>query len=447
MADREWRERLARLGYNLVIHLLIPLAFLHFLWRSRRETGYRQHLGERIALGAPLAQRPDLWIHAVSLGEMRVAGTLLRALTDRHPRLQVLLTTVTPAGRAEAERMRSAGLPVETRYLPLDSPILLRRFIHRNQPRTLVLVETELWPNLLRQASLAGLPAMLINGRLSPRLRRTYHRFSQLYAPLLAGLEWVGAQDAGDAHHFRELGASRVEVTGNLKFDLPDSPPTPALERDRFSGDRLWLAGSTHPGEEAPLLSVHRRLQEMHPGGRVQMLLAPRHPARTPEVVALCRESGFSVVARSSIDASATAADVIVLDTLGELAGFYAVADAAFVGGSLVARGGQNPLEAIVADCPVVVGPDSRNFADMVGRLRSAGAITQVADTDDLLGVLRQLLEVPGAGRTQAVRARQVLHANSGATLRTLCLLEPLLPDPDRSSGHADPDPPGVHSR
>ena len=343
--------------------------------------------------------------------------------------------------------MRSAGLPVEIRYLPLDSPILLRRFIRRNQPRTLVLVETELWPNLLRQARLAGLHAVLVNGRLSPRLRRTYHRLSQLYAPLLARLEWIGAQDAADADHFRELGASRVEVTGNLKFDLPDSPATPALERNRFAGDRLWLAGSTHPGEEAPLLSVHRGLQEAHPDGRVQMLLAPRHPARTPEVMALCRESGFNVVARSSIDASATAADVIVLDTLGELVGFYAIADAAFVGGSLVPRGGQNPLEAIVADCPVVMGPDSRNFAGMVERLRSAGAIAQVADTDALLGALRQLLEDPEAGRAQAARARQVLRANSGATLRTLCLLEPLLPGPDRSSGHANPDSPGVHSR
>ncbi len=440
MTERRWRFRLARLGYNLVIHLLIPLVLLHFLWRSRREPGYRQHIGERLALGPPPAQRPDLWIHAVSLGEMRVAGTLVQALADGHPALQILLTTVTPAGRAEAERMRSAGLPVEIRYLPLDAPVLLRRFIRRTRPGALVLVETELWPNLLRQTRLAGLSAVLVNARLSPRLRATYHRFRLLYAPLLAALEWVAAQGPGDADHFRELGARRVEVTGNLKFDLPEVPVTPELSRDRFAAERLWLAGSTHPGEEALLLDVHRRLQAAHPESRVQLLLAPRHPARAPELMALSRSAGFSVVARSGIAAAPTAADVIVLDTLGELAGLYGVADAAFVGGSLVTHGGQNPLEPIAAGCPAVIGPDGRNFADMVELLRNAGAIVQVADADGLLLALERLIGDPEAGCAQVEKARQTIRANRGATARTLSLLDPLLPAPRESAGHRNPD-------
>jgi 3-deoxy-D-manno-octulosonic-acid transferase len=429
MAERRWRFPLARLGYNLVIHLLIPLILLHFLWRSRREAGYRQHIGERLALGPPPAQRPDLWIHAVSLGEMRVAGTLVRALADGHPALQILLTTVTPAGRAEAERMRSAGLPVEVRYLPLDAPVLVHRFIRKCRPGALVLVETELWPNLLRQTRLAGLSTVLVNARLSPRLRATYHRFRLLYAPLLAELGWVAAQGPGDADHFRALGASRVEVTGNLKFDLPEVPVIPALDRDRFAGEHLWLAGSTHPGEEALLLDVHRRLQAAHPDDRVQLLLAPRHPARAREVMALSRSAGFSVVARSGIAAASTTADVIVLDTLGELAGLYAVADVAFVGGSLVTHGGQNPLEPIAAGCPAVIGPDSRNFADMVELLRNAGAILQVANADDLLLALEGLLGDANAGRTQVEKAQQTIRANRGATACTLRLLAPLLPD------------------
>jgi len=436
MTERGWRFRLARLGYNLVIHLLIPLVLLYFLWRSRREAEYRQHIGERLVLGPPPARRPDLWIHAVSLGEMRVAGTLVRALVDGHPPLQILLTTVTPAGRAEAERMRSAGLPVEIRYLPLDAPVLLRRFIRRSRPGALVLVETELWPNLLRQTRLAGLSAVLVNARLSPRLRATYHRFRLLYAPLLADLEWVAAQGPGDADHFRELGARRVEVTGNLKFDLPEVPLTPALGRDRFAAERLWLAGSTHPGEEALLLDVHRRLQAAHPDSRVQLLLAPRHPTRAPEVMALCRSAGFSVVARSGIANAPTTADVIVLDTLGELAGFYALADAAFVGGSLVAHGGQNPLEPIAAGCPVVLGPDTRNFAGMVDQLRNAGAIVQVADTDGLLVALERLLEDRDAGRAQVERARQTIDVNRGATIRILRMLKPLLPCPPDAAAH-----------
>lgn len=436
MAERQWRPALARLGYNLVIHLLIPAALLHFLWRSRREAGYRRHLGERLALGARSPPRPDLWIHAVSLGEMRVAGTLLRALAASRPTLSVLLTTVTPAGRAEAERMRAAGLPVDVRYLPLDSPVLMRRFIRRGRSRALVLIETELWPNLLRQAHLAGLPAVLVNARLSPGLRATYLRFRLLYGPLLGTLEWVAAQGAGDAREFRNLGAKRVEVTGNLKFDLPPAPPAPTLERDRLACEQLWLAGSTHPGEEALVLDVHRRLQASRRGARIQLLLAPRHPARSSEVIALARSGGFSVIARSAIETAGTSADVIVLDTLGELAALYALADAAFVGGSLVAQGGQNPLEPVAAGCPMVIGPDTRNFADMVEQLRDAGALLQVTDADDLLRALERLLDDPGAGRAQVAMAREVIDANSGATAHTLQLLEPLLPGPQGAARH-----------
>ncbi|MFO8152780.1 3-deoxy-D-manno-octulosonic acid transferase [Thioalkalivibrio sp.] len=436
MGDRQWRPTLARLGYNLIIHLLIPAAILHFLWRSRREAGYRRHLGERLALGAPPPPLPDLWIHAVSLGEMRVAGTLLRALAASRPTLRLLLTTVTPAGRTEAERMRAQGLPLEVRYLPLDSPVLMRRFITRVRPRVLVLIETELWPNLLRQGHLAGLPVVLVNARLSPALRATYRRFRLLYGPLLGTIEWIAAQGPGDAREFRDLGAGRVEVTGNLKFDLPPVPPAPALERAQLASGQLWLAGSTHPGEEALVLDVHHRLQATGRGARIQLLLAPRHPARSSEVIALARAEGFSVIARSAIGTAGTSADVIVLDTLGELAALYALADAAFVGGSLVAQGGQNPLEPIAAGCPVVIGPDTRNFADMIEQLRDAGALLQVADADDLLQALERLLGDPGAGRAQVARAREVVAANSGATAHTLQLLEPLLPGPQDATGH-----------
>jgi 3-deoxy-D-manno-octulosonic-acid transferase len=423
-----WRFQLARQGYNLLIHLLIPLALLHFLWRSRREPGYRRHLSERFAGGPSPEAGPDLWIHAVSLGEMRVAGTLVQALARDRPDLRMQLTTVTPAGRAEAERLRAAGLPVGVRYLPLDSPPLLRRFIRRLRPRALILIETELWPNLLWQGRQAGLPMALVNARLSPRLRDTYRRLRVLYGPLLASLDWVAAQGADDARHLRDLGARRVEITGNLKFDLAATTARTNLTRGHFSANRLWLAGSTHPGEEPILLETLRRLRAAHPGTTIQLLLAPRHPSRAPEILAEAGAAGFTAVARSRIEDPGTAADVVVLDTLGELAALYALADAAFVGGSLVAHGGQNPLEPVAAGCPVIIGPDSRNFADVVRQLDDAGAIKRAVDADALFRALDRIFRDPDHGSMMAQRARTTLQANSGATARTLRLLESFLP-------------------
>ncbi|WP_006746112.1 3-deoxy-D-manno-octulosonic acid transferase [Thioalkalivibrio paradoxus] len=418
---------LARQGYNVVIHLLIPAALLHFLWRARREPAYGQHIGERLCRGPAPAPAPDFWIHAVSLGEMRVAGTLIEALVQQHPDLRIQLTTVTPAGRAEGGRLQAGGLPVDVRYLPLDSPLLVRRFIRQLRPRALVLIETELWPNLLWECRRSGLPAMLANARLSPRLRDTYRRFRALYGPLLAGLDWVAAQSPADAAHFRALGATRVEVAGNLKFDAAPGSARTDLVRSHFLGERLWVAGSTHPGEETRLIEIHHRLCERYPHSLIQLLLAPRHPARAESIVAEVKEAGLSAVARSQMDPSGTAADVIVLDTLGELAALYALGDAAFVGGSLVDHGGQNPLEPIAAGCPVILGPDTRNFADMVALLVEAGAVLQVADADALFAALNGLLVDREPARELARHAQETVGIHRGATERTLALLSPQL--------------------
>jgi len=425
-----WSCRSARLAYNLLLHALIPVALLHFLLRSRHEPGYRRHLGERMGAGPDPEPGPDLWVHAASLGEMRVASILLNALCRNQPSLRIQLTTLTPAGRAEGERMRAAGLPVTVRYLPLDSPPLLRRWFRRLEPRVLVLIETELWPNLLRRAHRAGVPAVLVNARLSPRLRGTYRRLRALYGPLLAGFEWVAAQAPEDAEHFRSLGARKVEVTGNLKFDLPRTRDEIALTRGHFAGRWLWVAGSTHPGEEEQLLGVHRRLRDAHPEIRIQLLLAPRHPRRAPEILDQVDRAGLSALLRSRLSPSGSDDDVIVLDTLGELAGLYALADAAFVGGTLVNHGGQNPLEPIAAGCPVIVGPDTRNFADMVRQLVADQAIVQVVDTEALRSTLENLFRMPEYGAAMVQRAQRTLSANRGATARTLDLLRPLLPPP-----------------
>ncbi len=418
--------RFASAGYNLLLHLMVPWILLYFVWRSRREPGYRRHLPERLTGKRPEASPCDLWIHAVSLGEMRVAGQLIRALVVDGRNARIQLTTTTPAGRAEAERMQAAGLPVRVRYLPLDLPWALRRLFRVLKPRALVLIETELWPNLLRASARAAVPVIVVNARLGPGLRERYRRFRVLYAPLLAGLTTVAAQSESDAAAFRDLGAKKVSVTGNLKFDV--APPGPGkLQRDAFAGDWLWLAGSTHPGEEATLFEAHRALGRRHPDRRLQLLVAPRHPTRSPELLAQARAAGLSAIPRSQIAASGAAADVVVLDTLGELAALYPLADAAFVGGSLVDHGGQNPLEPAAAGCPVVTGPDMRNFAHTVALLSAAQAILTVNNATGLLEALDAWVRDPQAGADMAARAAQVLNANRGATGRTLEMLEPWL--------------------
>ena len=420
------RFRFASAGYNLLLHLMVPWVLLYFVWRSRREPGYRRHLRERITGKLPRVPPCDLWIHAVSLGEMRVAGQLIRARVAGGENARIQLTTVTPAGRAEAERMQAAGLPVNVRYLPLDLPWALRRLFRALEPRTLVLIETELWPNLLRASARAAVPVIVVNARLGPGLRERYRRFRVLYGPLLTGLTAVAAQSESDAAAFRDLGATRVAVTGNLKFDV--APPGPGeLQRGAFAGDWLWLAGSTHPGEEATLFETHRALGRRHPDRRPQLLVAPRHPARTPEILAQARAAGLSAIPRSQMAVGGTAADVVVLDTLGELAALYALADAAFVGGSLVDHGGQNPLEPAAAGCPVVTGPDMRNFAQVVALLSAARAILTVDNATGLLEALDTWVRNPQAGADTAARAAQVLETNRGATRRTLEMLEPWL--------------------
>lgn len=427
MLRNGWRFRVARQLYNVLIHLLIPVAILHFLWRSRHEPAYRRHLAERVGAGSRRAPRPALWIHAVSLGEMRVARTLVSRLVQRRPCPRIQLTTLTPAGRAEGERMRNDGLPVAVRYLPLDSPWIMRRFIRILRPGALILIETELWPNLLHMCRREAVPCALVNARLSPRLRNTYRRFRTLYGPLLAGLEWVAAQGPEDARHLEELGARHVTVTGNLKYDpaLPRSETS--LTRALLPPGLLWLAGSTHPGEETQLLKVLGDLRKNLAPARIHLLLAPRHPARTPDVVREVRAHGFTAVERSRIRATRRTEDVIVLDTLGELASLYALADAAFIGGSLVAHGGQNPLEAIACGCPVIIGPDVGNFADIVEELVAAGAMIRVADGDELRAAMERLLTDPEKAHAMSRLALTTVKAHGDAADRTLDLVEPLL--------------------
>jgi 3-deoxy-D-manno-octulosonic-acid transferase len=368
-----------------------------------------------------------IWLHAVSVGEVGVAATLARALP---PDLPLLVTTVTPTGQ---ERARAAFAPFGDRttvaYLPFDLGFAVRRFFARHRPRALVLVEGDYWPLVLREARRRGLPIAVVNGRVGDRSFGRMHRLRPLLAPLFSGVGAFGVQSAADRERLVALGVSpeRVAVTGNLKYESPEPAPHPELEaalRGMAGGRPILLAGSTMPGEEEAALAA---FQAAGGGRRALLVLAPRHPERWNEVAALLRSHGVAAVRRSAASFESGAADVVLLDSLGELAGLYRLAAAAFVGGTLTPTGGHNPLEAARFGVPLAVGPAMFNFREMAAAFDRAGAWRRVADAGELGAAWRGWLDDPAAGREVGERALRLVEANRGALARTLEMLAPII--------------------
>ncbi|MFP5506448.1 MAG: 3-deoxy-D-manno-octulosonic acid transferase, partial [Gammaproteobacteria bacterium] len=339
--------------YRLVLLLVAPLIPLRLLWRGRREPGYRRHWGERLAR----SRTPSgaLWVHAVSVGEMRAAQPLITALRAAHPEAPVLLTCMTPTGRATAEALYGDFARIV--YLPYDYAWLMRCFLRCARPRVGILMETELWPNLVHAAARLNVPLVLANARLSERSARGYARLPALTRASLRRIDLVAAQTEADANRLLKLGAASVHVSGNLKFDI--APPAEQLDRgaawrSMWGARPVLLAASTREGEEAPLL---RAFAEAAPP-EVLLVLVPRHPQRFDEVARLIEATGLRYQRRSSLDNAPLAADTRVLlgDSLGELFAYYAACDVAFVGGSLAPLGGQNLIEAASVGRPVLVG-------------------------------------------------------------------------------------------
>ncbi len=418
--------------YTALLYLLLPLAGARLWWRGRRQPGYRRHWRERLgdvppvdAGGAALT-----WLHAVSVGEVRAAAPLVRALLRVHPDRRLLITTATPTGRATVRQL--FGDRVRCAFLPWDLPFAVERFVARLRPACLIVMETELWPNLFHTVRARGVPLYLVNARLSARSFRAYRRARPLLRDTLACVTRIAAQAPTDAERFRALGArpDRVAVAGNLKFEhaLPgDFASRCASLRETLGRPAWpWLAGSTHPGEEALLLSAHRRLLEDEP--RAVLWLAPRHPERAADVVAQCERAGFTVARFSRLReqrsaGSRTDAQVIVVDVLGVLVYLYGMAPVAFIGGSLAARGGHNPLEALQAGCAVLTGRWTDNFAEVYAVLRAAGAVTLVDNEVALAEGVGELWR-DGTRRARQVAAGQrVIEQRRGALARTLALI------------------------
>jgi len=417
-----------RFLYNFLIYLAAPVALMMHLWRGLRDASYRERLGERFGLG-PVLPGPTIWIHAVSVGEVQAAESLVRQLLVRHPGHSLLLTTVTPTGAARARQL--FGNAVLLRYVPFDLPGSVRRFFDRVRPRLAMILETELWPNLYAECGRRKVPLVLASARISPRSVGRYRRLVPLFRQALSHGIVIAAQSETDAARFRSIGAApeRTHVTGNIKFDFqppPEMEARGARWRERNAPRRpIWVAGSTHEGEEEAILVAHRKVLKRFP--EALLLLVPRHPQRFDMVRELLDRRGEAYVNRSSGAVIPANKTVMLGDTMGELMMFYAAADVTFVAGSLVPVGGHNLLEPASLGRPVLTGPHNFNSEAAVQLLIEAGAARIVADTRQLAHEVGDLLADTGLRGRMGAAGRVVLDANRGAIDRLLRLVDPLL--------------------
>jgi len=415
--------------YSILWWLALPLVLGRLWWRGRKEPGYRLHLGERLGFYGPRPEsRLTIMVHAVSVGETRAAEPLVEALLARWPGCRILLTHMTPTGRATGRQLFGKhGDRVIQSYLPYDTGFMVGRFLHHFAPKIVILMETEVWPNLIAACGAYAIPVALVNARLSERSLQRGRRFGGLMMEAARGITLVAAQTGADAARIRSLGAPDVAVTGSIKFDVV--PPEAALQtgamlRAGFAGRPVLLCASTREGEEALILDALRRMQR--PQGML-LLLVPRHPQRFDEVARMVEERGFSLARRSSLQPLNTAqvdAEVLLGDSMGEMFAYFAACDCAFIGGSLLPLGGQNLIEACALGKPVLVGQHTFNFLQATDEAVAAGGALRVADADALLREAAVLLQ--DAARRDAMGARALAFAghHRGATARTVELLQ-----------------------
>jgi 3-deoxy-D-manno-octulosonic-acid transferase len=411
---------MTRLAYTLLSYLLLPYALVHLAWRSRREPAYIEHLGERFGRYVSKPDRPVIWLHAVSLGETRGAEPLVKALLTAYPEHALLLTHMTPTGR-EAGRVLYGDRVLQA-YLPYDYPTAVARFLAFFSPRIGIVMETEIWPNLIRACRVDKIPLFLVNARMSVRSAQGYARFPGFTRETLNELAAIAAQTATDAARLEGLGARKVSVTGNLKFDI--EPPAQQLAlgeafRAAYGNRPVLLAASTREGEENLFLDAVAKMAV--PG--LLAVIVPRHPQRFDEVARLVAARGLSLQRRSEKRAIAGETQVVLGDSLGELFAYYCAADVAFVGGSLVEWGGHNLIEACAVGTPVLVGPHTMNFPEATESAIAEGAAMRVADPVALAEAAAGLLNDAAARERMSAAGQAFISRHRGSTTRLLALI------------------------
>ncbi|HEX6572815.1 MAG TPA: lipid IV(A) 3-deoxy-D-manno-octulosonic acid transferase, partial [Steroidobacteraceae bacterium] len=408
-----------------------------------RHSEHRGRLVQRLGHVARSRGAGAVWIHAVSVGEVQAAAGLVHALRRRHPQLPIVVSTVTPTGAQRARTLFKDD--VQHCYLPYDLPGAVRRFLDRVSPQVAVILETEIWPTLYAALGRRRIPLVLGSARLSARSVDRYRRLASLLRDTLSGGIVIGTQTAADADRFRQIGAAkdRVHVTGNIKYDLeiPASQVDAgrALRRRWGEARPVWIAGSTHEGEEEAALSAHAAVRARLP--TALLLLVPRHPQRFEAVRTLLRRRGTGFAQRSAGELPGADDDVFLIDTLGELQAFYAASDVAFVGGSLVPIGGHSLLEPAVLGLPILSGPHTHNGQEIAELLGQSGALELVRDRDALARALLTWLEAPSLAHEAGESGRRAVAANRGAVDRLVAMIEPLLSRPVVAGATAESSP------
>ena len=419
--------------YSALWWVALPAVLGRLWWRGRKEPGYRAHWGERLALGGPApGERPTIMVHAVSVGETRAAEPVVDALLAAYPDCRILLTHMTPTGRATGKSLFAHhGERVVQSYLPYDTGSMTRRFLRRHRPRACILMETEVWPNLIHACRQLEVPVVLANARLSEKSLKRGRKAGAVMLEAARGFTLVAAQTELDAERIRSLGAPDVVVTGSVKFDV--TPPPAALEKGDWLKSRIrsggperpvFLCASTREGEEALILDAWQRM----PGKPAGALLAivPRHPQRFDEVASLALARGFTLARRSQLDLDhgVDGADVLLGDSMGEMFAYYAACDCAYIGGSLLPLGGQNLIEACALGKPVLVGEHTFNFLDATNEAVGDGAALRAPSADALVAAAARLLDDGAARVAMGEKALAFARRHRGATLRTVELVQ-----------------------
>ena len=419
----------SRLLYTLALYALLPRALWHLWWRARRQPEYMEHIAERFGRYAVVSAGTPIWVHAVSVGETRAAEPLVRALQAKYPQHRILLTHMTPTGRATGALL--FGDAVVRCYLPYDFPFAVARFLAHFKPACGILLETEIWPNLIHACRERGIPVYLVNARLSEKSHRRYARFRRFVATSLNEMSGIAAQSVDDAGRLKALGAQSVAVTGNLKFDI--TPAAVELSRgdawrERWGRSRpVLLWASTREGEEALIIDAYKTHFDDAARVRTLLVIVPRHPQRFDDVHAQIVSAGLRVQRRSESTEISHDAEVWLGDSMGEMFAYLQMCDVAFIGGSLVPVGGQNLIEPCALGKPVLMGPSDFNFADAAKQAEATGAMIRVSDANHFATTARALLDDDQQRAAMSQRALAFAASHRGATEKTVALITHLL--------------------